>query len=68
MSIDQAQQQVFRGCLADSSTILNLVLSDIQLDKLVSYLVLLNKWNKTYNLTAVRDPEAMLISSSCGFS
>jgi len=60
MSIDQAQQQVFRGCLADSSTILNLVLSDIQLDKLVSYLVLLNKWNKTYNLTAVRDPEAML--------
>jgi 16S rRNA (guanine527-N7)-methyltransferase len=27
---------------------------------LVDYLVLLNKWNRTYNLTAVRDPQQMV--------
>jgi 16S rRNA (guanine527-N7)-methyltransferase len=31
-----------------------------QREKLLSYLTLLNKWNKTYNLTAVRDPQEMV--------
>ena len=31
-----------------------------QLDKLQAYLELLQRWNKVYNLTAVRDPEQML--------
>lgn len=35
--------------------------SDSQIDKLLSYLELLNKWNKAYNLTAIRDPEQMMI-------
>lgn len=40
---------------------LNLELSDDQVDKLMSYLILLQKWNKVYNLTAIRDPEEMLV-------
>jgi len=32
---------------------------DIQ-EKLIEYLVLLNKWNKVYNLTAIRDPNRMV--------
>lgn len=30
-------------------------------DQLIAYLVELERWNKTYNLTAVRDPQAMVI-------
>lgn len=29
-------------------------------DKLLAYLVLLEKWNKVYNLTAIRDPQKMV--------
>ncbi|WP_422010985.1 16S rRNA (guanine(527)-N(7))-methyltransferase RsmG [Roseateles sp.] len=39
---------------------LGLDLSDAQLDQLLDYLALLQKWNKVYNLTAVRDPAQML--------
>ncbi len=39
---------------------LGLSLSDAQVDQLLAYLALLQKWNKVYNLTAVRDPSAML--------
>ncbi|MEP1595974.1 MAG: 16S rRNA (guanine(527)-N(7))-methyltransferase RsmG, partial [Halieaceae bacterium] len=30
-------------------------------DSMLAYLALLIKWNSTYNLTAVRDPEAMVV-------
>ncbi len=40
---------------------LNLTLSESQIEKLMSYLTLLQKWNKVYNLTAIRDPKEMLI-------
>lgn len=30
-------------------------------DKLIEYVSMLDKWNKTYNLTAIRDPEQMVI-------
>ncbi len=30
------------------------------LERLMGYLALLQKWNKTYNLTAIRDPDLML--------
>ena len=42
------------------ATELALSLSDVQLDQLQSYLTLIQKWNKVYNLTAVRDPQEML--------
>jgi 16S rRNA (guanine527-N7)-methyltransferase len=39
---------------------LALDLSDSQISMLVEFLALLQKWNKVYNLTAVRDPQEML--------
>lgn len=39
---------------------LGLDLSSVQLDQLMAYLGLIQKWNKVYNLTALRDPADML--------
>lgn len=39
---------------------LGLQLDDAQVGKLLQYLALLQKWNKVYNLTSVRDPAEML--------
>lgn len=39
---------------------LELTLDDAQLNKLLDYLALIEKWTKVYNLTAVRDPAEML--------
>lgn len=39
---------------------LALGLGDTQLARLMEFLALLQKWNKVYNLTAVRDPQEML--------
>jgi 16S rRNA (guanine527-N7)-methyltransferase len=39
---------------------LGLVLSDQQIELLITYLNLLQKWNKAYNLTAIRDPDVMV--------
>lgn len=39
---------------------LGLALSVGQVDALFAYLALIQKWNKVYNLTAVRDPAEML--------
>lgn len=36
-------------------------LTELQFEQLIQYVELLNKWNKTYNLTSVRDPQEMLI-------
>ena len=40
---------------------LELELSSEQIDKLADYLDLLMKWNKAYNLTAIRDPKEMVV-------
>ncbi len=39
---------------------LGLSLSDAQFEQLLGYLALIQKWNKVYNLTAVREPQEML--------
>lgn len=39
----------------------DLSITDQQIDQLVSYVEMLNKWNKAYNLTSVRDPNEMLV-------
>lgn len=49
-----------RQSLEEGARTLGLTLSGGQLDLLLAYLVLIQKWNKVYNLTAVRDPAEML--------
>lgn len=39
---------------------LGLSLSDVQIQHLLDYVALIQKWNKVYNLTALRDPADML--------
>jgi len=46
--------------LKAGATELGLNLSDAQFEQLLGYLALIQKWNKVYNLTAVRDPQEML--------
>jgi len=46
--------------LKQGATLLGVDLSDAQQEQLLAYLALLNKWNKAYNLTAVRDPAEMV--------
>ncbi|GAB6069068.1 16S rRNA (guanine(527)-N(7))-methyltransferase RsmG [Thiomicrorhabdus hydrogeniphila] len=50
-----------KSLLVSGVTTLELNLTDDQIGKLMSYLTLLQKWNKVYNLTAIRDPEEMLV-------
>ena len=49
-----------RPPLVAAAETLNLDLSGAQIDKLLAYLDMISKWNRVYNLTAVRDPQAML--------
>lgn len=49
-----------REVLVNGLRALGLRLSDPQTDALMNYLGLLQKWNKVYNLTAVRDPAEMM--------
>ena len=46
--------------LASGAAALGLRLSEGQREQLLAYLALLQKWNRVYNLTAVRDPQEML--------
>ncbi|WP_153915768.1 16S rRNA (guanine(527)-N(7))-methyltransferase RsmG [Shewanella sp. TC10] len=39
----------------------NISATETQQQQLVGFVTMLNKWNKAYNLTSVRDPEQMLI-------
>ena len=49
-----------RAALARGLGELSLELPTDASDKLIAYLDLLAKWNKTYNLTAIRDPREMV--------
>lgn len=46
--------------LVSAATALELSLSGDQIAKLLAYLDLIQKWNKVYNLTAIREPGEML--------
>ena len=46
--------------LRSGAQALGLVLSDVQIQHLLDYAALIQKWNKVYNLTALRDPADML--------
>ncbi|HJT50513.1 MAG TPA: 16S rRNA (guanine(527)-N(7))-methyltransferase RsmG, partial [Nitrosospira sp.] len=46
--------------LADGTAALDLSISESNQGRLLQYLALIQKWNQVHNLTAVRNPEAML--------
>ncbi len=46
--------------LGSAAETLGLHLSEVQTGQLLDFVALLARWNRTYNLTAVRDPAAML--------
>ncbi|MFZ6692386.1 16S rRNA (guanine(527)-N(7))-methyltransferase RsmG [Undibacterium sp. SXout20W] len=58
MSINDTS--LLRKMLADGVQELALPLTDVQIDKMIAYLLLLSKWNSVYNLTAIRDPKEMV--------
>lgn len=49
-----------KGLLEDGLQRLGLDIPPSQVDMLLAYLDLLQRWNKTYNLTAIRDPRRMV--------
>ena len=51
---------VFELTLRQGVEALGLTLNDIQIAQLLGYSALIQKWNKVYNLTAIRDPAEML--------
>lgn len=51
----------FRPRLRAAASTLRLGLDISQENSLIAYLEQLQRWNRTYNLTAVRDPQGMLI-------
>ncbi len=55
MSDDALRQRLVTGLAA-----MQLELPDAVVDRLLAYHALLVKWNKAYNLTAVREPESMI--------
>ncbi len=55
-----ALRHVQEGQLRDAAQALGCPLSSEQLRRLFDYLELIQRWNKVYNLTAVRDPGEML--------
>ena len=49
-----------RTTLVSAASTLGLDLADAQIDLLLAYMDWLHKWNKVYNLTALRHPDEML--------
>lgn len=58
--MNQSLADGLRDGLGDGLAALGLALSADQQNALLAYLALLQKWNQVYNLTAVREPQAML--------
>jgi 16S rRNA (guanine527-N7)-methyltransferase len=60
MSLTQLDVSTFLPDLAQRAAKLGADLTEQQSLRLMQFLALLNKWNKAFNLTAVRDPKEML--------
>ncbi len=54
-SPDSLKADLLRGAAE-----LSLALDEPQAEKMLAYLTLLQRWNRAYNLTAIREPAAML--------
>jgi 16S rRNA (guanine527-N7)-methyltransferase len=55
MHLTPLQQEIQQGCTA-----LQVDVTETAAEKLAGFIGLLEKWNRVYNLTAVRDPRAMV--------
>ncbi|MGN6388106.1 MAG: 16S rRNA (guanine(527)-N(7))-methyltransferase RsmG [Burkholderiaceae bacterium] len=53
-------EAALRHALAEGAAAMDVPLGDEQLDRMLAFRALLSKWNGVYNLTAVRDPSAMV--------
>lgn len=51
----------FRNRLVSAADSLHVDMGDIQKEQILRFLQQLDRWNKTYNLTAIRQPEQMLV-------
>lgn len=58
---EPAQRERFKAQLLAGAAELQVALDEPAAERLLQYLALLNRWNKVYNLTAVRDPAQMLV-------
>jgi 16S rRNA (guanine527-N7)-methyltransferase len=56
MHLTPLQRDIQQGCTA-----LQIDVTDTVAEKLAGFIGLLEKWNRVYNLTAVRDPQAMVV-------
>ncbi len=61
MPVAAAADAELAATIADAAPQLGLTLTQPQADRLVAYVRLIERWNGTYNLTAVRDPRAMVV-------
>lgn len=55
-----ATQNHLSHALTEGASQLGIEFSGQQLEQLLAYLAAFDKWNRAYNLSAVRDPEAMV--------
>lgn len=60
MAADDGSLQALRAPLLAGLHALGLETSASQVERLLAYLALIARWNRVYNLTAVRDPAEML--------
>jgi len=58
--ISEEQSENLRKKISQGIDTLGLDISEEKIDALLAYLKLFHKWNKTYNLSAVRKPEDMV--------
>lgn len=56
-----AEQSHYKNRLHAAAAKLEIDLADSQADALLAYIEQLQRWNRTYNLTAIRDPSEMLV-------
>lgn len=60
LQLSDELHSALRSALHRGLSALKIELSDSQQSSLLEYLALLSRWNKTYNLTAIRDERAMV--------
>lgn len=54
--MNKLQDTLYQGCEH-----LNIVINASQVEKIMAYITLLLKWNQSFNLTAIKEPEAIMV-------